>query len=333
MIRTLTALAAVLALASCGDGNPFTTTTDDGTGGDDPTAGSGVPTAIAGDLGSISFDATNNTLVVRGLTQDGVPVANEYRRVVTSYAPNSEGVAPFVNGFETFTAQNDPVGRHVTAFVASRDGVQAGVVMTGGQFNKFFGGSYFDRSGTYVAPTTPDSRLDVTYVGTYAAGLNLVGPVTDLLPVDATVDPDLDRPTQTAYIQGLVFVNVDLNDMSVEGEIRDRTAVGQNLAFPSGVGYTDLTDLVLVEGALLEDGTFSGNVERDQSDTPDNVVGVDIGDFAGVIGGPNGEFIAGGTRVEEFDNNFTNEIEYGVFVLDLCTAASTDPVCVNALAP
>ena len=63
------------------------------------------------------------------------------------------------------------------------------------------------------------------------------------------------------------------------------------------------------------------------------MVGVDIGDFAGVIGGSSGEFIAGGTTVQDFEPTTENEIEYGVFVLDLCTTASTDPVCVAAVSP
>ena len=329
MFRQMIALTAFGALTACGDGNPFTTDTGTGTGTTTP-ATSNVPEAILNDLESISFDSSTNTLTVAGLTQDGVPVANSYRHVPTTYTPGSENVAPFANGFQTFTAQNDPLGRHVTAFVASRDGVQAGVVMTGGQFNRFFGGSYFDRTGAYVAPTAPDGGFNVTYTGRYAAGLNSVGPVTDLLATSGGLDPDVDTPNQTAYIRGLVFVNVDINDMSVEGEIYDRTAVLDNSGSP---GFLDLTDLVLVEGSLLADGSFSGNVERDQSDTTDDVVGNDIGDFAGVIGGASGEFIAGGTKVEDFDTVLENEIEYGVFVLDLCTAASTDPVCVNALSP
>ncbi|MEO9572751.1 MAG: hypothetical protein ABJ263_19650 [Tateyamaria sp.] len=286
-----------------------------------------VPATILNDLERISFNADTNTLTVTGLTQDGVPLVNDYTAAATTLAP----------GYVTFTGQNDPLGRHATAFVASRDGVQAGVVMTGGQFNKFFGGSFFERtSGGYTAPTTPESRFDVTYVGNYAAGLNFPGPVTDLLPITGGLDPDVNVPQQTAYITGLMFVNVDLNDMQVEGEIYDRTAV-----FNPGLVFTadlpELPDLVLVEGALAGDGTFSGNIEIDASDTntgvPSNPVGGDVGDFAGVIGGPGGNAIAGGTFIENFTDDLDNEIEYGVFVLDLCDATSVDPVCVNALQP
>lgn len=318
MKRTAAVCALALVVAACGDGNPFTTGGDTTTGGG--TASTDVPATILGDLSRISFDAGSNTLTVTGLTQDGVPLVNNYRHIATSFAP----------GYETFTGQNDPLGRHATAFVASREGVQAGVVMTGGQFNKFFGGTFFERTGSYTAPTAPESRFDVTYYGNYAAGLNGPGPVTDLFPITQPLDPDVDVPTQTAYIRGLMFVNVDLNDMSVEGEIYDRTAV-------FGSGFGDLADIVLVDGTLTGDGTFSGNIEVDASDpNPDaapNPVGNDIGDFAGVIGGPNGNAMAGGTFVENFSEALENETEYGVFVLDLCVAGNTDPICVNAIQP
>ncbi|WP_299742925.1 hypothetical protein [uncultured Tateyamaria sp.] len=317
-MKRIVAVCALTALvAACGNGPREESDTDGGGGTPtDPPTDTGVPDAIAGDLGSINFNAATNTLTVTGLSQDGTPVVNEYTRVATS----------FVDGYETFTGQNDPLGRHATAFVASRDGVQAGVVMTGPQFNTFFGGSFFERTGAYVAPTAPESRFDVTYYGNYAAGLNGAGPVTDLLPTPG-VDPSVDTPSQTAYIRGLMFVNVDLNDLSVEGEIYNR------LATTAG-GDIDLPDIVLVDGTLTGDGTFSGNIEQDESD-PDFPISdaSDIGDFAGVIGGPSGEFVAGGTRVTDFTDSFEGEIEHGVFVLDLCVAGNTDPICVNALQP
>ena len=326
MKRIAAVCALALGVASCGDGNPFTTTTDDTTTPDD--AVSGVPVNILGDLERIDFNAADNTLTVTGLTQDGVPLVNEYRAIASTFAP----------GFVTFTGQNDPLGRHATAFVASRDGLQAGVVMTGPQFNTFFGGTFFERTGTYTAPVAPEGRFDVTYVGNYAAGLNGAGPQTDIFAPDPGLDPDVATPEQTAYIRGLMFVNVDLNDMSVEGEIYDRTAVLQSGFDPSVAVFGDLPDLVLIDGTLAGDGTFNGGIEIDATDvtnpgTPANPIGTRVGEFAGVIGGTDGNAIVGGTRIEDFTDELESEIEFGVFVLDLCTAASTDPVCVSALAP
>ncbi|WP_299615356.1 hypothetical protein [uncultured Tateyamaria sp.] len=323
MKRTAAVCALVALVAACGDGNPFTDNAED-TGEEtpiDPTDPEvdplAVPAAILGDLESISFNADDNTLTVTGLTQEGTPFDNSYTAVASSFAP----------GYQTFTAQNDAIGRHATAFVASRDGVQAGMVLTGPQFNEVFGGTFYERDGEYVAPTAPESRFDVTYFGNYAAGLNGPGPETDLLTQSPGVDPDVSVPTQAAYITGLMFINVDLNDFSVEGEVFDRTAFLRS-------GTQDLPDIVLIEGTLTDEGTFSGNIELDETD-PDfpGVDAQDIGDFAGVIGGPDGNAVAGGTTIENFSDDFENEIEFGVFVLDLCDASSTDPICVNALQP
>lgn len=315
-MKRLTGVCAfALVVGACGSTNPFTVV-DTSTPSDPDGTETTIPEAIAGDLESLVYDAGAQTLTVTGLTQDGTPLVNQYNHVTTS----------FVSGYETFTAQNDPLGRHATAFVASREGVQAGVVITGGQFNKFFGGTYFSRDGEYETPVAPQDRFDVTYHGTYAAGLNGAGPVTDLLPV-VGVDPDVNTPNQSAYVRGLMFVNVDLNDLSVEGEIYDRTAVLQLTpnTDPTVPGYLALPDIVLVEGVLADDGTFSGNIEIDGE------VGTNIGDFAGLIGGPDGITMAGGTKLENFTEDLDNEIEYGVFVLDLCQEGDTDPICVNAL--
>ncbi|WP_299144756.1 hypothetical protein [uncultured Tateyamaria sp.] len=324
MKRTAAVCALALGVTACGDGNPFTTVTTPVAQTPDTTT-TEVPSAILNDLERISFDASNNTLTVTGLTQDGVPLVNEYRHVATS----------FVDGFETFTGQNDPIGRHATAFVASREGgLQAGVVMTGGQFNRFFGGSFFERTGAYEAPVAPDAAFDVTYVGNYAGGLNLPGPLTDRFPVAPGVDVDVDLPQQTAYVRGLMFVNVDLNDMSIEGEIYNRTGVfgmdpatGQIAENSTTPGFLGLPDLVLIDGSIDNDGGFTGMLEVDGD------VGNAVGEFAGVIGGPGGNAIVGGTTVAEYTDLLENEIEYGVFVLDQCQVTDTDPICVNSFQP
>jgi hypothetical protein len=330
--------AFALVVGACSGSNPFAVveeadpTIDDPATDDSTTDETGIPENIAGDLERIVFDADNQTLVVTGLTQDGTAFNNSYafvsdgQQTITTSAGTTYNA--YVEGYTTFTQQNDAIGRHSTAFVASREGLQAGVVITGGQFNRFFSGSFYERTGDYNAPTAPEERFDVTYHGTYAGGLNNVGPNTDLLPIDGSLDDDIDVPAQSAYVRGLVFVNVDLNDLSVEGQIYNRTGVlNAGQTGESDVpGFLDLADLVLVEGTLTDDGTFSGNIEVDDA------AGTNVGEFAGVIAGEEGESLAGGTFLNgDFDDNLASEIEYGVFVLDLCQAGDTDPVCVNAL--
>ena len=326
-----------LVVGACGGSgtNPFTATdTSTTTATTTTTVSSGVPEVIANDLERISFNAENNTLTVTGLTQDGTSAVNEYRYVADGFKEitlkdftpddpdNNPKYSAFVEGYTTFTQQNDALGRHSTAFVASRAGLQTGVVMTGGQFNNFFSGTFYERDGAFVAP----SRFDVTYHGTYAAGINVAGPVTDLKPLTGTVDPDINTPQQSGYIRGLMFVNVDLNDMSVEGGIYNRTAVLDQTTtfFDDDPGYLGLGNIVLVEGTLADDGSFAGKIENEGNT-------LTIGDFSGIIGGDAGQALAGGTRFETFTDAYENEIEYGIFVLDICEVGDTGTICTNSL--
>lgn len=338
MKRFSSVCALALIVGACGgDGtNPFTTSFD----ANDPAttidpdsetevSAAGIPVLIASDLDSLSYNATDKTLTVTGLTQDGTSAVNAYRHVVdgqqTITTSDGNTYSAFVNGYTTFTRQNDALGRHSTAFVASRAGLQAGVVMTGGQFNKFFAGTYYERNGDYVAPTAPDTRFDVTYHGTYAAGINFSGPNTDLLPIVGPIDEDIDVPRQSAYVRGLIFVNVDLNDMSVEGQIYNRTGVFRaDETADDTVGFFGYPEITLVEGVLAADGSFAGKVQNQGKL-------LDIGDFAGIIGGDSGQALAGGTRFEDFETTFEDEIEYGVFVLDICEVGDTGDICTNAL--
>ena len=329
MKRTVAMCALSLVVGACSGsgGNPFTDgDTDEETPVDETPEEVTVPEGILKDLTRINFNADDNTLTVTGLTLDGTPLINDYTPVANT----------FVEGYTTFTGQNDPLGRHATAFVASRDGVQAGVVVTGGQFNTVFGGAYFERTGAYVAPTEGQGAFDVTYYGRYAGGLNLPGPETDLQSTTGLGD-NVNRSTQAGYVRGLMFVNVDFDDMAVEGEIYGREGVRRDSDDPSQAALMDLPDLVLVDGVLTDNGTFSGNIEVDATDdnefANDDPVGQDIGIFAGVIGGPDRNAMAGGTYIETFTEQVEEEIEYGVFVLDLCVAGDTDPICVNALQP
>ncbi|RFP89910.1 thymidylate synthase [Rhodobacteraceae bacterium 63075] len=300
MRRFTPALALVGLLAACGgDGtNPF----DDGTTGD--TGDSEIPDSLAGDLQSFSYDADNQTLTVTGITQDSSPISATYTR----------NPALDTAGYEAYSIQDDALSRHAIALVresGNSGSVRAGVVSTGGQFNRIHHGGYYERSGSYTQPTTGTAR----YAGTYA-GLTNVQVSGDLVPPGPGTPPEV-LPGQAARTEGNVLINADFNDGSIEGTIYDREIVDTGDTLPS---------IVLVTGEIADDGTFFGEEVEYDGDV-DN----DIGDYGGIFGGPDAESVGGVVNLDEFDDNtlgFEGEVETGVFVLESCDSAdATSPLC------
>lgn len=320
MARLLMLLLVLTLAAGCGsDGtNPFDRDdpADPGDPGEPPTGD--IPETVAGDVTRVSYDPAQNTIVVEGLTLDEVPFSAVYTR-----APALEANVP---GYQVYTAQSDALDRHSTAFAgqANNSGaVRAGVVVTGGPRNRYFGGTYYERDGAYDPPDVSPTDGLVTYTGRYAGLTNLDGSGEDLLPVPPGTPPEL-VPTQAAEVTGDVFMNADFADNSIEGNIINRQLEG-GLTLPS---------LVLISGEIASNGTFFGDVEFDSTDplSGPNPVGSDIGDYGGIIGGPDGEGLAGGIFLGQFDGlsnqlGIENEEEYGIFVLDRCgTPGAADPL-------
>lgn len=321
MTRILTLLLALGLLAACTTGNgsnPFDEDEDTGDDGDGGATEQVIPEQLAGDVTRVQYDPAQNTIVVEGLTLDDVPFEAVYSR-----APALEANVP---GYRVYTAQDDPLDRHSTALVreAANGAVRAGTVVTGGPRNRYFGGTYYERDGAFNPPQVDNTSGLVTYTGTYAGLTNVTGSGEDLLPVPPGTDPAL-PPTQSAEVAGRVFVNADFADNSIEGNVVDRVLVDTSLGLP---------DLVLVQGSIDEQGTFFGTVEFDarHPDSGNNPIGSQIGSYGGVIGGPDGNGLAGTIRLDEWDGlgnqlGFENEEEYGVFVLERCgTAGVNDPL-------
>ena len=102
MIRSVFPLAVLAVLAACG-GNPFVTT-DDGGGTDTTTT---IPTAIAGNVSSFSYDATNQTLTARIFALDSTPVDVVYARDATRDTAR----------YEAYSVQEDSLDRFFVALV------------------------------------------------------------------------------------------------------------------------------------------------------------------------------------------------------------------------
>lgn len=297
MQRFWLGLAVATAISACSGGDPYADD-DDST---DPEAPGGIPDDLLGDLETISYDPTAQTLTVSGISLDDTPFTTVYTR-----KPGLD-----IDGYQAYTAQDSSLDRHNTAYVQQIDGAYAGIVVSGGQFGSYFGGSTYGRTGTYSAPTgeTPSGGL-VSYAGTYVGLLNVSGDGGDLLPVDPGTPAEV-RPRQAAEVSGDIFINADFVDNAVNGIIYNRVVVD---------AATGVEDIELFPADIAADGTFVGEAKQDGgSDT--------VGDFGGLFGGTGATAVAGTIYVQDHIDAFDNEEERGVFVLSQCGVPGADPVC------
>ncbi|MBA85356.1 thymidylate synthase [Thalassobius sp. S69A] len=297
MKRITASLLCMAALTACTDGSGSGSI---GSGGELEN----VPDDLKGNVEAVSYNANNETLTLRLNGLDGGPQDLVYTR----------NAALDVDGYEAYTYQDDPLDRHFTALVAqSNDGsVIAGAVADGGQFNRYFGGGFYQRSGRYDPPTGASGQ--VSYAGTYAGVTNLDAPGDDLLPTPAGTDPAI-LPAQSARVEGDIFLNVSFNDNAVNGGVYNRRFIDdQTITLP---------DVVLVNTTIDEEGVFYGEVEFDGT-----INGV--GNYGGIFGGTDAAAVGGTVVLEDIDNNiygWTGDEEIGVFVLTQCGQAGDADQC------
>lgn len=297
--------AALLGGCAGGSSNPFDNRGEDDDEVTPPPTENTVPAEIAQDVSRVQFDPTTQTLTVEGLSFDGTTDPVTYRRAAAFDVP----------GYEAYTIQQNAGSRHATAFAGQSQtsgAVSAGVAATGGPRNRFFTGAFFERTGTYTQP----SSGEVVYTGRYVGLTNLDSPGGDLLAPPAGLAPEL-VPTQAAATQGDVVLRANFGDRQIEGNI-----INRRLSDAPGGTVITLPSLVLINAEITESGTFSGSVEYDQSNFPDDrVTGTSIGSSAGIFGGTEATEVAGAIKLNEFDGpgnplGLTNELETGIFVLD-----------------
>jgi hypothetical protein len=307
------ALGAALLLGAC-SGNPMDDAGSGGGGG----GGGGlienpIPEELARNVNRISFDAETDTLTVDVYALDDDPAVVTYQR----------NAALDVPGYRAFTVQDDPLDRMFVAMTAeSADGsVEAAAISDGGQFNRYFSGTYYKRnSGRAPAPTTGQ----VSYAGTYAGITNLNAAGDNLLPVPPGT-PDEAIPGEPLRTRGSAFLNVNFADSEhgvVNGTIYNRQFVG-------GAG---LPSLALIAGDVDENGEFMGDVEF--AGLPDEGT---QGTYGGIFGGTNGSAVAGVVVLdnlflpddprEEVTKDFDAEV--GVFVLPRCNQPGAPAICDN----
>ncbi|MCB1343420.1 MAG: thymidylate synthase [Pseudooceanicola sp.] len=291
MKRIILSLAAVAALSACSGGNPFAEDTDT------ETPVTGIPEVLTSDLDGVSYDPVAQTLTVRGVSLDH----NNYE---VTYKRNSDLDR---GGYEAYTTQDNAITQHSTAYVKDINGTRAAVVSTGGQFEHYFAGTVYGRSGEFdPAPVTEDSQV-VSYVGNYVGLLNTPGDGGDLIPVDPLTPPGA-RPRQAAEVTGRVLINADFGKMRVQGGVVDRDA--------DGLGA--LEDLALVPTDIDENGQFTEGVTINLQNK---------GTYGGIFGGSGSSEVAGSLFVKDHIDGVDNEEEYGIFVLPKCGTPGDDALC------
>ncbi|WP_372840908.1 hypothetical protein [Phaeovulum sp.] len=299
---------AALAFAACSSDE-----TDGGTGGG--TGGSTgtspeTPVALKVNVNEIVFNGT--TLQVSIDSLDSTPVLVDYVR-----DPSLD-----VGGYLAFRVQEDALDRLFIALAKESDdgAVRAVTAADGGQFNRYFAGGVYERTGDFLPPTigTGPGAGQVSYAGSYAAVTNVRvarGGPTDVA-IDTTETGVL-VPGQSSRVSGDIFLNVNFLDESINGAIYNRVLIDQSLS---------LADIVLVRADIAEDGTFLGSAEYDD---PSNTV---VGTYGGIFGGVDANSVAGLVNLEEFNDDWENEREHGVFVLTQCGPSNTLPIC-SSVAP
>lgn len=302
-------ILSITAMVACGGSGSNPVTGGEGTTAVDPVDPAdpdnplvnGIPAALANNLNAVNYDPANQTLSLEleSLDAPGDPA------VYVRYAALDSAVA----GYQAYVRQDDPLDRFFLAIAGtSANGeVRAVSITDGGQFNRFFGGAFYEKNGSYVHPETGL----VSYAGNYAATTNVNARGDNLQPPPATTPTEL-LPREPATISGRVFLNVDFNDNTINGKIIQR----QFTEYPA----ITMEDISLVEGVIADDGTFLGSTEIE--------VEKSNGSFGGTFGGDGATAIAGVTHITEYSPDLENEEEYGIFVLERCgTASPSDALC------
>lgn len=323
-IRIPTMLGIALILSACGGSNPFMTSTDPVTDTGTVTEPT-IPEAVRGDVDTIVYDATAQTLTVSGVTLDNTDISATYTRTTALDVTDANGNVVY----QGYLTQSDPLDRPAIAYAreaGNTSAVRGITAVTGGQFNRYFGGVHFERDGVYTPPAVTDQNQGlVSYAGRYVGLTNIQTENVLLLAPDAGT-PDVLTPGAPAIIEGNIFLNVDFADNSVNGAIYDRD-------FRDAPGIVALPNVILVSTDIDDTGRFSS----DRVEYQGNLT-LDIGDYAGIFGGPNAEGVAGGVRLTEFDgpsdpNEIEDEEEYGVFVLDQCGTPDADAAICTQVRP
>ena len=309
MKRIFIGLALGLGLAACGGTPPFGGTTTNVGGGANASA---IPIELANNLQSFTYNDAAQTLTVVGVPLDDGPQTGVYVR-----KPGLDR-----GGYEAYTIQDGSLDRHNTAYVKRINNTQGAVVVSGVQFEEFFGGGGYS-TGSYSPPVAPGAVQDgglVSYAGRYIGLLNGTGSGEELLPVTPGTSPSA-TSVQAAEVVGNVLVTGDFGQTTVDGVVYNRTVQDYNATGnldPNSANPLIVPDLAMDATGIETDGTFFGTV---------SVANQVRGEYGGIFGGTGATEVAGVVHAKDHISEFQNEEEYGIFVLAQCGQPQQDPVC------
>lgn len=299
-LRLMTALVAGLAVSGCSGGNPFGNepTCDDppfagdctstgGTDGGGTTTPGAIPEALAGNLESVSYDASAGTLTAVIDALDASPTTVTFVRNAALDRP----------GFQAFTYQETLSNRIFLAMVGSNsDGAVTAGVSGSGQFTKMIWGSTYEANTAFSKPVIGGlANYSGNYVGIQNRGVTVPGPGAPFNPI---------RPYR---VEGEVLLNADFTNSKVEGGIRDRVVVETG---------APQDNLFLQIAEIKPDGSFAGTVTYADLQS--------AGTYGGTFGGASATGVAGAIEVKP-DPTDSDLLERGVFVADRCRPSDPSP--------
>ncbi|XDA97611.1 thymidylate synthase [Sulfitobacter sp. LCG007] len=300
-------LALSLALAGCGDGNPF----EEPAPVDPAEPGTGssrieIPESLASDLEGFNYKAGRERLVIRGVSSEDSPYSGSYRR-----RENMDRV-----GYSAYTQQDGSLDRHSTAYVRKLRNAEAVVVTTGGQFEEFFGGTGY-KSANYTPPVAQGGNRRgglISYAGRYVGLLNAEGSREDLKPVRQGT-PGSFRPSQATEITGRVLLTGSFSDRAVDGVVTNRRLND----FEDDRGRkVRIRDLALGLSPIEDNGSFTGSVTQNRQSK---------GTYGGVFAGKGASEVAGSVHVTNHIDGASDPEEFGIFVLGACGKKGQDRAC------
>ncbi|KPP84983.1 MAG: hypothetical protein HLUCCA08_11440 [Rhodobacteraceae bacterium HLUCCA08] len=311
-------ILALVLLAACGDGNPFTTPDDDGgtdqSGPDESALPPGTEEPASnrsifryeerndqggGYAEDIAYDSATDTFTVDNLAFDG---ENTYDRgaAVASLGPNdayavydADVVVPdFVDG--------DPVGQIVPyrAIVGLSTNPAPGagsdprttfaIVRTGGYVNYGFGGFVYERNGGVVLPRSGQALFEGDYAGMRVfdgrGGM-------ELTEGDMTIEIDFVDPNDARGVKGRV---INRQAFEIDGT---PVALGND----TDAGELPLPDIRFVldgeNGNLNDAGEAAGEVFSTYVDVDGNLIDHENGSYYAILAGDTTDAADGGEIV------------------------------------